>query len=101
MNDSLKALGMAQAFDPNVADFSGLAQVPGQNAYIQAVYHKTFLRIDEKGTEAAAATGVTVGITAEPVLDFQMTLNRPFLCAIQDQKTGMILFLGTIVHPSA
>jgi len=101
MNDTLKSLGMDLAFDPNRADFSSLAQVPGANVYIQGVYHKTFLRIDEKGTEAAAATGVTVGVTSAPQLDFQMTLDRPFLCAIQDQKTGVILFLGTIVHPSS
>ena len=101
MNDTLKSLGMELAFDPNRADFSALAQAPGENVYIQGVYHKTFLRIDEKGTEAAAATGVTIGVTSVPQFDFRMTLDRPFLCAIQDQKTGVILFLGTIVHPSA
>jgi len=101
MNDTLKSLGMVQAFDPNRADFSGLAQIPGANVYLQGVFHKTFLRIDEKGTEAAAATGVTVGVTSAPVLDFRMTLNRPFLCAVQDERTGVILFLGTIVNPSA
>ena len=101
MNNPLKSLGMGLAFDPNRADFSGLAQVPGENVYIQGVYHKTFLRIDEKGTEAAATTGVTIGATSLPVFDFQMTLDRPFLCAIQDQKTGVILFLGTIARPSS
>ena len=101
MNETLKTLGMQLAFDPSLADFSGLTQIPSANAYIQGVFHKTLLRIDEKGTEAAAATGVTIGITSAPVLDFQMTLDRPFLCAIQDEKTGVILFLGTIVRPSA
>ncbi len=99
MNDNLKSLGMDAAFDPTRADFSGLAQVSGQPIYLQAVYHKTFLRIDEQGTEASAATGVVGGTTAAPVFDFHMTLDRPFLCAIRDEKTGVILFLGTIVHP--
>ena len=101
MNDTLKSLGMELAFDPNRSDFTGLTQVTGANAYIQGVYHKTFLRINEKGTEAAAATGITVDVTSAPVFDFRMTLDRPFLCAIQDQKTGVILFLGAITHPSS
>ncbi|HLJ55823.1 MAG TPA: serpin family protein [Chthonomonadaceae bacterium] len=99
MNDTLKSLGMTAAFDPSRADFTGIAKIPGQNVYLQGVYHKTFLRIDEKGTEAAAATGVTIGVTDAPQLDFQMSVNRPFLCALVDEKTGIILFIGTINHP--
>lgn len=99
MNDTLRALGMKLAFDPDLANLSSIAQIPGQNVYLQDVYHKTFLKMDEKGTEAAAASAGTIGVTSAPLSEFAMTLDRPFLCAVRDEKTGVVLFLGAINHP--
>jgi serpin B len=96
LNDALKALGMGVAFDSR-ANFSEM--VDG-SAYIDAVQHKTFVEVNETGTEAAAATSVAIAESAsigdEP---FQMVVNRPFLCAIRDNQTGTVLFVGSITNP--
>ena len=89
---------MPIAFTPGAADFSGIDG--GDNLYIQDVVHKTFIAVDENGTEAAAATGVIIGATSAPHDDpVEMTINRPFLFFIQDEVTGAILFFGRIVQP--
>jgi serpin B len=97
----LKALGMSAAFDPSKADFSGIAGT--RDRVISAVIHKAFVDVDEKGTEAAAATAVVMVramavIPAEPVL---FRADHPFLFLIRDQKTGSVLFLGRVVNPKA
>ncbi len=96
LQQALTALGMGEAFS-NTADFSGI----GQNLAISEVKHKTFVEVNEEGTEAAAAT--SVGIVATSVRQkpepFQMIVNRPFFCAIRDRQTGTILFLGSIIEP--
>jgi serpin B len=95
--DALKALGMSIAFDPNHADFAAMTDRP---AYISEVQHKTFMEVNEAGTEAAAATSVTVTTRAAlPQPPFQMTVDRPFFYAIQDETTGTILFMGAIGEP--
>ena len=95
--DALKALGMSIAFDPNHADFAAMTDRP---AYISEVQHKTFMEVNEAGTEAAAATSVTVTTRAAlPQPPFQMTVDRPFFYAIQDETTGTILFTGAIGEP--
>lgn len=94
LKETLAALGMANAFDPDKADFSGIAQA----AYIHDVRHKTFIDVDEKGTSAAAVTSVEMRVTsAAPTEDaFTMTVDRPFLFAIAEQETGTILFMGAV-----
>ncbi len=95
LNDTLKLLGMEVAFDPK-ADFSGIAD----DLAISEVKHKTFVEINEEGTEAAGATSVgVVLVSAMPPKPFQMTVNRPFFCAIRDNQTGTVLFMGSIVDP--
>lgn len=95
LNDTLKALGMEVAFDPQ-ADFSGI----GENLAISEVKHKTFVEVNEEGTEAAAVTGVgVVLVSAIPQQPFQMNVDRPFFCAIRDNQTGTVLFMGSIVDP--
>ncbi|MBD2612130.1 MAG: serpin family protein [Nostoc sp. ZfuVER08] len=97
LNNSLKALGMEEAFS-NKANFSGM----GQNFAISQVKHKTFLEVNEEGTEAAATTSVGIVATSlrpEPE-PFRMIVDRPFFCAIRDNQTGSILFMGSIVEPS-
>ncbi|MEA5515062.1 serpin family protein [Nodularia sp. UHCC 0506] len=96
LNDALKALGMTEAFS-NQADFSGI----GSNLKISQVKHKTFVEVNEEGTEAAAATSVGIVATSlrEKPKPFRMIIDRPFFSAIRDNQTGSILFMGSITNP--
>ena len=99
LNDTLKSLGMQIAFDGRNADFSGMCP-NSKNICIDKVKHKTFIEVNEQGTEASAATSVEMvlkGYLPEP--QFEMIVDRPFLCTIQDNQTRTILFMGTIVEP--
>jgi serpin B len=93
----LEALGMTDAFHPYDADFRRLAE-GGESLYIFEVSQKTFVKVDERGTEAAAATSVGIGETSVPP---SITLDRPFLFAIRERLSGTILFMGVIGDPSA
>jgi serpin B len=99
--DELKKMGMEIAFDPQRADFSQMNEEHARNLYISDVQHKTFIRVDEKGTEAAAATSVEIGITSMPVSEKRLILDRPFLYGIMDLQTGMPLFAGIMENPAA
>lgn len=94
---ALQALGMGVAFSSD-ADLQGIC---GTNVgcQISAVEQKTYLSVDEQGTTAAAATSTGITITAVQLPLFTFVANRPFLCAIVDNQTGMILFLGAVVNP--
>jgi serpin B len=99
LNDALKALGMGVAFDPDRADFSGVVQDSGK-AFISRVKHKTFAEVNEEGTEAAAVTSVEMRATSARLeKTFRMIVDRPFFCAIRDNKTQTLLFLGSITDP--
>lgn len=94
----LTALGMGVAFTP-AADFRGIADAP---MAIGQVVHKTFLRIDEKGAEAAAATGIAIEVTSAPATPPPIfRADHPFLFLIRDRETGAVLFLGRISRPEA
>jgi serpin B len=102
--DALKAMGMTDAFDPDLADFSGMVDgTPPEQLSIGNVLHKAFISVDEEGTEAAAATAVIVGATsaAPPEDPLEVWVDRPFLFAIRDTVTGTLLFLGRVLDPSA
>ncbi len=102
LNNMLESLGMGIAFDPGRADFSGISQEvydQGNRLFISEVLHKTFVRVDEKGTEAAAVTSVGVGVTSVQPDRFTMVVNRPFIFAIRERHTNTILFLGAITAP--
>ena len=90
LNDTLEALGMGIAFGGG-ADFSGM----GTNLFISEVRHKTFVEVNEEGTEAAAVTAV-VGVKSLPPA---FRVDRPFFFAIYDADTETILFMGTITEP--
>lgn len=98
LNNSLKALGMENAFDASKADFSNMTSA---SVVINEVKHKTFVEVNEEGTEAAAATSVGMMLTSAQIPEepFQMIVNRPFFCAIRDNQTGTILFMGSIREP--
>jgi len=96
--DQLKALGMTEAFDPDQADFTGMSE--RNDLYISAVVHKAFVAVDEKGTEAAAATAVIVAATSAPLYDVTLTVDRPFIFLIRDIPTGQILFIGRVLNPA-
>ncbi|MBX3209999.1 MAG: serpin family protein [Labilithrix sp.] len=91
----LATLGMNQAFTP-AADFSGMSTT--ERLSVSNVLHKTFLEVDESGTEAAAATAVIVRNTSAPVA-IEMKVDRPFIAAIVDRRTKTLLFLGRILEP--
>ncbi len=95
----LKEAGMPCAFEDNCADFKNMTKEP---SVISRVLHKTYLEVNEKGTEAAAATAVEMSVTsapANPEPPFEMVCDRPFVVAIRDDKTNAILFLGAIIDP--
>jgi serpin B len=94
--NDLKALGMGIAFDPNRADFSAMRPVSGaENVYITRVTQKTFVEVNEEGTEAAAATSVGIGVTSMPPT---VQVDRPFLIAVRERFAGTILFLGQVTR---
>lgn len=96
----LVALGMADAFNAGAADFSGM---DGQrDLFIGDGFHKAMVRVDEEGTEAAAATAVIMRETSAMVdPPLTLTIDRPFVFLIRDDATGALLFMGRIVNPKA
>jgi serpin B len=97
LNEVLKAMGMRLAFDPDRADFSGIT--PVDDLYVSGVIHQANIDVDEEGTEAAAATAVTMDVTSAPRETIEFRIDRPFLFALRDLPTGAILFLGRVVEP--
>jgi serine protease inhibitor len=100
LNDVLKTLGMEIAFNPQQADFTNMYQGP-QNLVISEVKHKTFVEVNEEGTEAAAVTSVGIAITSVEPTGFWMRLDRPFVFAIRENKSQTILFIGKIMEPTS
>ena len=99
LNNAMQNLGVGDMFDPTAADLSGISGDAG-DLWVDQMVHKTFIRVDRKGTEAAAATGMAMEAgAAAPVERKAVILNRPFLFAVMDMKTKTPLFLG--VYESA
>jgi len=100
--NNLKSMGVTDAFDSRQADFSGMnGDLGPTKLYISTVIHQTFVAVDEKGTEAAAATAVTMlggaGPPQPPPIEFRA--DHPFLFLIRDNVSGSILFLGQLTNP--
>ncbi len=91
---TLKKMGMSDAFDPQLADFSGMDGTKGLS--ISDVFHKAFVLVNENGTEAAAATGVVIGVTSLPP---RVAVDRPFIFLIRDIATKTTLFVGRVMDP--
>ena len=105
LKDHLEALGMKTAFDDpqGSANFDRLApRRPNEYLYLSKVFHKTFIAVDEEGTEAAAATAAVMayatsaGRLGEPI---EVKVDRPFLYGIQHVPSGVCLFLGRVTDP--
>ena len=96
LKEALSVLGMPIAFTAD-ADFSGINAQGG--LYLQAVLHKAFITVAEKGTEAAAAAAVVVGRASLPQ-GLNIEVNRPFLFFVRDEPTGAILFMGRVSNPN-
>ncbi|MCD4792882.1 MAG: serpin family protein [Bacteroidales bacterium] len=98
LNDILTAMGMTIAFLPGEADFSKIN--PNYQLYISKVKHKTFIEVNEEGTEAAAVTSVEISYTCDDG-DNSITVNfnRPFLFAIREVTTDAVVFLGKVENP--
>lgn len=101
LNEVLKSLGMELAFVPELADFTEIYEEEKVNAnlYISKVKHKTFVEVNEEGTEAAAATSVEVGITSVGPTSILMRIDHPFMFAIRENHSETILFIGKIINP--
>jgi serpin B len=98
LSNRMKEMGMRIPFTDS-ADFSGIRE--GGGLRIDEAYHKTFINVDEKGTEAAAATAVVIEPTSIVTPDHEFIADRPFLFLICDRVTGAILFLGRVMNPAA
>ncbi len=97
LGSTLAAMGMPNAFS-EAADFSGITG--DRDLFISNVIHKSFVAVDEEGTEAAAATAVVFDTTASPLEPAVMTIDRPFIFMIRDHQTNSILFVGRVLDPT-
>jgi serine protease inhibitor len=97
LNNLLISMGMADAFNSNIANFSGINS--DQKLYISEVKHKTMVEVNEEGTVAAAVTLVGISTTAMP-LNYIFKVDKPFIFMISEKSTGAILFTGRIMDPT-
>jgi len=98
--EELSNMGMKTAFDPNNADFSLMQKSRNKDLCISDVKHKTFIKVDEKGTEASAVTSIGIGATSAPMQIQELTFDRPFVYGIVDLENGLPLFIGIIENPN-
>src|ERR1700737_2975216 len=107
LNEPLQTLGMTRAFHPDGAQLAGMfSSAPGQphagRFFISSVLQSTYWKVDEEGSEAAAvtSTGIRTSAIARPEQPFRMIVDRPFFCAIEDRRSGALLFVGAIYDPA-
>ncbi len=96
LKDMLMAMGMKDAFNELKANFSNITD---QQIFVSAVKHKSFVEVNEEGTEAAAATSVDFSVTSMP-LQTNFYVNRPFVFALKEKSTNALLFIGKVMDPS-
>ncbi|SMC48590.1 serpin family protein [Papillibacter cinnamivorans] len=101
LNDTLKAMGLVTAFDPDKADFSAMGKLSQGNVYVGSVLHRTVLKVDEKGTEAAAATIVEMSGTSMPMDYVTLRFDRPFVYAVVDLANNLPVFIGVMDNTAA
>jgi serpin B len=98
LNETLVAMGMRDAFDQTKANFAGMDGTT--LLYISAALHQAVVEVNEEGTEAAAATGIVMGLKSVPEPPTTFRADHPFIFLIRDNKTGSILFMGRVVDPT-
>ncbi|WP_445475354.1 serpin family protein [Methanococcoides methylutens] len=96
LNEPLQEMGIVDAFDPGIADFSGISASSGLS--ISEVVHQAYIGVNEKGTEAAAATGIVMEESL-PYYKYEFTADHPFMFFIEDKRTDCILFMGKVESP--
>ena len=97
---ALRGLGMVDLFDLMRADLTGMTAV--RELFVSEVFHKAFVAVDERGTEAAAATAVVIRLASLRIVPpGELIVDRPFLLAIEHQPSGAMLFLGRVIDPTA
>jgi serpin B len=96
LNDALRSMGAPNAFTPRESDFSGITD--DEPLYLDAVLHQTFVSIDEEGTESRGATVQERDVTKPPAV--RVTVDRPFVFAIRDRRSGLVLSAGWVVEPN-
>ncbi|NQV07419.1 serpin family protein [bacterium] len=94
----LRSMGMPGAFDPATADFSGITTE--DRLFISDVIHEAFIKVDEAGTEAAAATAIIMRATSVPVDEIALDVDRPFIYVLRDRATNSTLFMGRVTNPA-
>lgn len=96
LNDQLQSMGMLDAFDPVLANLSGISDA---SIYVDFVKQNTFVEVDEKGTEAAAVTTIGIVETSFPPQPQEFVIDKPFVFAIRERTTNALLFIGQVVNP--
>lgn len=100
LKERLRSMGMEIPFEDGAADFGDITEK--ERLHISAALHKATVTVDEKGTEAAAATAVVVQAeSGGPIAQAKMTLDHPFIFAVVERETGTILFLGHVTNPQS
>lgn len=97
LREVLKEMGMDLPFDSAQADFTGLGTSPEGNLYINQVFHKAYLEVEEKGTRGGAATAVEMNTEAAPEEQMVVTLDRPFVYMVVDTSSMLPVFMGTVL----
>ena len=106
LNEPLQTLGMTRLFQRDAAQLTGMVSAADQTQsgrfFVGSVVQSTYWKVDEEGAEAAAVTSVGVRATAiaRPLQPFRMSVDRPFFCAIEDRRSGALLFVGAIYDPA-
>ena len=96
LNNQLKSMGMLDAFDPYLADLSGIADA---SIFVSFVKQNTFVEVDEEGTEAAAVTTIGIELTSMTPQPREFLIDKPFVFAIRERTTNTLLFIGQVVNP--
>jgi len=95
----LENMGVKEVFTPGKADLTRMANVGIGDVWVDKVVHQAVIKVDEKGTEAAAATAVVVS-EAFPMVDEEVVVNKPFIFMLWDENSSAILFIGHVVNPT-
>jgi serpin B len=96
----LEMLGVREAFKPRVADLTRMAHVQKGELYVDKVVHQAVIKVNEKGTEAAAATAVIAKVLSQPLYQEEVIIDKPFTFIIRDGESKIILFIGHVINPS-